>query len=187
MRRGWVENLSLFALIYLTSKIYCSSVSWESFIIRLDILTEIAAAEFERLRIFHYSPWYTYAQDGCRPGGVENLSLFALIYLPLLRFAHATGWESFIIRLDILKGKAIAANPWLRIFHYSPWYTYWVGWWARLLVENLSLFALIYLVTRSSRPRPRWESFIIRLDILRPPEYPPGARLRIFHYSPWYT
>ena len=139
-----VENLSLFALIYLRivgtqhevcwesfifALIYlyrpwCArSRGWESFIIRLDILTRQRASSVSRLRIFHYSPWYTYARSWFRFTSVENLSLFALIYLPAWKPLNRASWESFIIRLDILSPKMVRASIPLRIFHYSPWYT----------------------------------------------------------------
>ena len=141
-----VENLSLFALIYLWLIGPHVLPGWESFIIRLDILTAHDRHIPRRLRIFHYSPWYTYCSRPARIAPVENLSLFALIYLRRETEYRLPGWESFIIRLDILTRHKQACYPRLRIFHYSPWYTYksWIRtkWW----VENLSLFALIYLL-----------------------------------------
>ena len=139
------------------------------------------------LRIFHYSPWYTYWQATLRAPLVENLSLFALIYLCTRGVVLSICWESFIIRLDILKKSCSVMGFSLRIFHYSPWYTYF---WVRHLlagVENLSLFALIYLTSARWRRFWSWESFIIRLDILTPRDQPVRWALRIFHYSPWYT
>ena len=162
-----VENLSLFALIYLRivgtqhevcwesfifALIYlyrpwCArSRGWESFIIRLDILTRQRASSVSRLRIFHYSPWYTYARSWFRFTSVENLSLFALIYLSGSSWSQCAGWESFIIRLDILRSSSSSSWWALRIFHYSPWYTYAFFAAAIRSVENLSLFALIYLL-----------------------------------------
>ena len=139
-----VENLSLFALIYLRIVGTQHEVCWESFIFAL---------------IYLYRPW-------C---------------------ARSRGWESFIIRLDILTRQRASSVSRLRIFHYSPWYTYLALRDHSVQVENLSLFALIYLGRRRHRPGGRWESFIIRLDILiekYPVEF---SGLRIFHYSPWYT
>ena len=161
-----VENLSLFALIYLLRWDWSQSLRWESFIIRLDILRgDILTARY-RLRIFHYSPWYTYQRNPSAPAWVENLSLFALIYLYPKCWSYSLGWESFIIRLDIL-------IPWAR----QP----------PRVVENLSLFALIYLSRIPFSTLRSWESFIIRLDILTGPVGGVTVRLRIFHYSPWYT
>ena len=161
-----VENLSLFALIYLTP--YDSRIveGWESFIIRLDILI--------RKRTNRENP-------------VENLSLFALIYLTDRETSYTTSWESFIIRLDILTIPWILRLSRLRIFHYSPWYTYSPCTPASVTVENLSLFALIYLKVSSGTADQCWESFIIRLDILRAAKREVRGMLRIFHYSPWYT
>ena len=158
-------------------------MSWESFIIRLDILMMV----WETLRIFHYSPWYTYDTRGKTRPWVENLSLFALIYLAVTAFSHGRCWESFIIRLDILIGLGGCTRSWLRIFHYSPWYTYSPAALVILRVENLSLFALIYLWFILTRRFRSWESFIIRLDILTYKASWTLSRLRIFHYSPWYT
>ena len=161
--------------------------SWESFIIRLDILRRWRLVRAGLLRIFHYSPWYTYAHPCPWASRVENLSLFALIYLNRRFPWWWKSWESFIIRLDILTlGRFCNWTP-LRIFHYSPWYTY--CWLTRRAwcVENLSLFALIYLPNPEDRRRTRWESFIIRLDILTKPLAMRQNPLRIFHYSPWYT
>ena len=182
-----VENLSLFALIYLCFSDSCRITCWESFIIRLDILIHRPAQPKAKLRIFHYSPWYTYTSPTRTKPHVENLSLFALIYL--WAATHRTGrcWESFIIRLDILKIRSRSGTISLRIFHYSPWYTYaGIGAWC-FGVENLSLFALIYLKGGHHATVRRWESFIIRLDILRTCAPPFRCMLRIFHYSPWYT
>ena len=182
-----VENLSLFALIYLPAPRSRAEICWESFIIRLDILKEPEAEPTEALRIFHYSPWYTYFKKGIPRPPVENLSLFALIYLDAHLILPVRGWESFIIRLDILIIAGRLTTEVLRIFHYSPWYTYLRQAVLPQQVENLSLFALIYLVRFVHRWSLCWESFIIRLDILR--SAPSGAlhSLRIFHYSPWYT
>ena len=205
-----VENLSLFALIYLLMPASRDSlrwesfiirldilttpdllgawgVSWESFIIRLDILNERSRGVREWLRIFHYSPWYTYAPKQCVQVAVENLSLFTLIYLLLCIWRAVHRWESFIIRLDILSDRGYRSSCRLRIFHYSPWYTYTSKSTRKITVENLSLFALIYLLESLTIGAHGWESFIIRLDILKPPRYMPAAWLRIFHYSPWYT
>ena len=102
-------------------------VSWESFIIRLDILNERSRGVREWLRIFHYSPWYTYAPKQCVQVAVENLSLFTLIYLLLCIWRAVHRWESFIIRLDILSDRGYRSSCRLRIFHYSPWYTYKKG------------------------------------------------------------
>ena len=140
--------------------------SWESFIIRLDILNNPIFSVDLELRIFHYSPWYTYRNITMRPTPVENLSLFALIYLDSGNSAWRPSWESFIIRLDILTHSLQAQFPSLRIFHYSPWYTYDRRSWTTHTVENLSLFALIYLALRLYPTWTCWESFIIRLDIL---------------------
>ena len=182
-----VENLSLFALIYLPVLIDYGAEGWESFIIRLDILTGRVGEYITMLRIFHYSPWYTYnflLQDG---RGVENLSLFALIYLNLRSRRPFRRWESFIIRLDILNRHSRWRAAGLRIFHYSPWYTYPNPRKSAESVENLSLFALIYLSKSSKVCWVCWESFIIRLDILSCAHFSPREELRIFHYSPWYT
>ena len=54
-----VENLSLSALIYLSKTGLIPFSRWESFIISLDILNVINVRGTERLRIFHYQPWYT--------------------------------------------------------------------------------------------------------------------------------
>ena len=140
-----VENLSLFALIYLPLLNESTVVRWESFIIRLDILTCDSSRTRLWLRIFHYSPWYTYPQPLIQATGVENLSLFALIYLTSPTPHTPFGWESFIIRLDILTSPPHPPPQWLRIFHYSPWYTYSACGARAKTVENLSLFALIYL------------------------------------------
>ena len=182
-----VENLSLFALIYLSSTAHPSYGCWESFIIRLDILNVTDTSHTLRLRIFHYSPWYTYITTAPAAAMVENLSLFALIYLGTPRLSRSTCWESFIIRLDILTVSLSAAPVVLRIFHYSPWYTYLAADPNVQPVENLSLFALIYLPPSHTRLGGRWESFIIRLDILNKRFTLIHAVLRIFHYSPWYT
>ena len=182
-----VENLSLFALIYLETDTLREELSWESFIIRLDILMLALSALTHLLRIFHYSPWYTYYHRASRHGWVENLSLFALIYLRWLRTHRQLRWESFIIRLDILNLDSLRWIHGLRIFHYSPWYTYPQAAGQILQVENLSLFALIYLIPATTERARRWESFIIRLDILKISEVPRLSALRIFHYSPWYT
>ena len=139
------------------------------------------------LRIFHYSPWYTYHHQSVLRYFVENLSLFALIYLRRAAIPAPPGWESFIIRLDILKKDWVKSSRELRIFHYSPWYTYQSGWYVKGSVENLSLFALIYLAPTSFSRSAGWESFIIRLDILTFLQMQREAELRIFHYSPWYT
>ena len=161
-----VENLSLFALIYLPGESVSTSPCWESFIIRLDILTSPHRLRGGGLRIFHYSPWYTYPNPRKSAESVENLSLFALIYLAAPIFRPVRSWESFIIRLDILILANLARLEQLRIFHYSPWYTYPHAVSVGYDVENLSLFALIYLPTSPSRDHKSWESFIIRLDIL---------------------
>ena len=182
-----VENLSLFALIYLAARRSRSFLRWESFIIRLDILSAVFHAPPKTLRIFHYSPWYTYARRPESRWEVENLSLFALIYLHVAAYRSREGWESFIIRLDILRSSLAPAPVTLRIFHYSPWYTYRYPAHRRDMVENLSLFALIYLLHRHHRLHGRWESFIIRLDILTSKPSNVTDPLRIFHYSPWYT
>ena len=160
---------------------------WESFIIRLDILMRGERARSGQLRIFHYSPWYTYVARRSGSRRVENLSLFALIYLMSCDLRVGCRWESFIIRLDILIFCEIIRKPKLRIFHYSPWYTYLSDRPLLHRVENLSLFALIYLQYWVVRGENGWESFIIRLDILKGQRRPPGFSLRIFHYSPWYT
>ena len=166
VRLAGVENLSLFALIYLLTVFSITRSCWESFIIRLDILRGEVVAHRRALRIFHYSPWYTYFHRSPRPTAVENLSLFALIYLCRCWKTPCFRWESFIIRLDILT--YCVGNGWspLRIFHYSPWYTYQQHPAPHNYVENLSLFALIYLGTDILLGGNRWESFIIRLDIL---------------------
>ena len=161
-----VENLSLFALIYLMSSSASLGACWESFIIRLDILIP--------------SGWTTRSS-------VENLSLFALIYLFWKSDIHRLGWESFIIRLDILRARSAWGHTPLRIFHYSPWYTYSSLTTYSTTVENLSLFALIYLPADGLAWTGGWESFIIRLDILNARRSGLGCLLRIFHYSPWYT
>ena len=181
---------------------------WESFIIHLDILMHRSSACRWPLRIFHYSPWYTYSCAYEELYTVENLSLFALIYLVTVDIEALAGWESFIIRLDILTKKGIPAPArWesfiirldilihvyslmrtgLRIFHYSPWYTYTSKSTRKITVENLSLFALIYLLESLTIGAHGWESFIIRLDILIDRHRQCERRLRIFHYSPWYT
>ena len=162
-----VENLSLFALIYLSTRTCAWTGCWESFIIRLDILMGSPPCRSRRLRIFHYSPWYTYQVRHIRVDEVENLSLFALIYLSAAFWTRASCWESFIIRLDILISADVPFDAALRIFHYSPWYTYAVDGDGAAGVENLSLFALIYLRWRGNPPDTGWESFIIRLDILK--------------------
>ena len=162
----WVENLSLFALIYLSLCQSSYSLSWESFIIRLDILNERSRGVREWLRIFHYSPWYTYPPPRIALMPVENLSLFTLIYLKL--------------RYDLQQLE-------LRIFHYSPWYTYRQRGFRFPRVENLSLFTLIYLTQPNHSLTQSWESFIIHLDILNTYPAPRQHPLRIFHYSPWYT
>ena len=182
-----VENLSLFALIYLSSSSTWRAGSWESFIIRLDILSRWAVSFQRELRIFHYSPWYTYPPPAAGEFCVENLSLFALIYLTDALIRHGARWESFIIRLDILTGPGDAPKVALRIFHYSPWYTYLCVDACGQKVENLSLFALIYLGCWKHAASWSWESFIIRLDILNIQMTDAQAMLRIFHYSPWYT
>ena len=97
-----VENLSLSALIYLAISAALRATSWESFIISLDILTRTGWACSRALRIFHYQPWYTYPHRTQPQHNVENLSLSALIYLNLRIHPLLTGWESFIISLDIL-------------------------------------------------------------------------------------
>ena len=140
-----------------------------------------------RLRIFHYSPWYTYKVLYCHATAVENLSLFALIYLVRGRVRRVFRWESFIIRLDILIYAIQCLLGLLRIFHYSPWYTYCQLVNCCLPVENLSLFALIYLTYPDCVTFGCWESFIIRLDILTYQVLTGFQKLRIFHYSPWYT
>ena len=151
-----VENLSLFALIYLARERGASPRCWESFITRLDILNWTRTYSTRGLRIFHYSPWYTYLSSSRFGSVVENLSLFTLIYLLAENLSLALGWESFIIRLDILT-LASAGSTWkLRIFHYSPWYTYALTGIRLHLVENLSLFALIYLAQHRIVWRARW-------------------------------
>ena len=126
---GWrgasqqVENLSLFTLIYLNRRRRRPLVSWESFIIHLDILIVTLARNILQLRIFHYSPWYTYHPTPNPAQRVENLSLFTLIYLRGLQYLRLTRWESFIIHLDILRKDSPMTRSPLRIFHYSPWYT----------------------------------------------------------------
>ena len=166
IHQGGVENLSLSALIYLSSSKQPSSNSWESFIISLDILTYAVVEPAILLRIFHYQPWYTYGRLRGGISEVENLSLSALIYLHHAGRRQPTGWESFIISLDILIANEWTSSSGLRIFHYQPWYTY--RWWVRWhrVVENLSLSALIYLATRFLITVSGWESFIISLDIL---------------------
>ena len=139
---------------------------WESFIIRLDILIPAHLHLRGELRIFHYSPWYTYWWWLATTWLVENLSLFALIYLMSWCGCFFGSWESFIIRLDILSAPVLEWRAWLRIFHYSPWYTY-----------QLKMSPIIL----------SWESFIIRLDILMRVLFLFIDELRIFHYSPWYT
>ena len=161
-----VENLSLFTLIYLAYSHWCYCWSWESFIIHLDILNKLPALLETLLRIFHYSPWYTYPHRIHKPRRVENLSLFTLIYLESRFRCRHHRWESFIIHLDILTRDVLMAIAPLRIFHYSPWYTYAEARTAEEQVENLSLFTLIYLRPWDSRRKLRWESFIIHLDIL---------------------
>ena len=147
MYARFVENLSLFTLIYLPSPASAPMSGWESFIIHLDILTYTHPTPTNKLRIFHYSPWYTYPA-GLEPVHlVENLSLFTLIYLDDLLTPQPHSWESFIIHLDILISHAAATFPRLRIFHYSPWYTYQQRRRDRRIVENLSLFTLIYLTS----------------------------------------
>ena len=182
-----VENLSLFALIYLARSTKPIAGSWESFIIRLDILKCATQPTSTWLRIFHYSPWYTYEALIRNFPGVENLSLFALIYLLPTIVNREGSWESFIIRLDILTFCAGKCIWLLRIFHYSPWYTYPASPFGAASVENLSLFALIYLTPKNLPHCSGWESFIIRLDILIVSHVALIDRLRIFHYSPWYT
>ena len=144
-------------------------------------------SENDRLRIFHYSPWYTYDRPLRGRPDVENLSLFTLIYLRWPERTSHHGWESFIIHLDILNWKWPVHQQQLRIFHYSPWYTYLHTPNTYKQVENLSLFTLIYLPCWTWACPSSWESFIIHLDILRRPPHPPTPQLRIFHYSPWYT
>ena len=161
--------------------------SWESFIIRLDILNKTFDPHEILLRIFHYSPWYTYHAWNAHRSSVENLSLFALIYLLQAALDAISCWESFIIRLDILTAWMPVRMVWLRIFHYSPWYTYALLSAHAEQVENLSLFALIYLPPVILIGEDCWESFIIRLDILRRAARIALPVLRIFHYSPWYT
>ena len=161
--------------------------SWESFIIHLGTLsfnTQRAAAE---LRIFHYSPWYTYLKAVSHLCWVENLSLFTLVHLFRPRLASRLGWESFIIHLGTLSCARPVVPRSLRIFHYSPWYTYLKSPGGRAGVENLSLFALIYLPVIAFGYPSGWESFIIRLDILKFAGSSFSSLLRIFHYSPWYT
>ena len=182
-----VENLSLFTLIYLLRRRIRPQERWESFIIRLDILTWSGVSRFTPLRIFHYSPWYTYRSVSSTPACVENLSLFTLIYLDTISPNQGKSWESFIIHLDILNCLPFRIRNTLRIFHYSPWYTYGAGESADDSVENLSLFTLIYLRNPRISPPRRWESFIIHLDILTLHLRIHTIELRIFHYSPWYT
>ena len=161
-----VENLSLFTLIYLDRYQRARDYGWESFIIHLDILIPSRPSRSIALRIFHYSPWYTYAtrREACT--WVENLSLFTLMYLPDFDTTAPGGWESFIIHLDILRGSCAPTHP---------------------RVENLSLFTLIYLRRLRKDWRMSWESFIIHLDILIVLFQAFVHLLRIFHYSPWYT
>ena len=140
-----VENLSLLSLIYLCTAGKGSSTCWESFIIHLDILKNVCVDIWGPLRIFHYSPWYTYRTQKLDKWIVENLSLFTLIYLEFLNLSCTISWESFIIHLDILSPKMQVAVTLLRIFHYSPWYTYEPHPAGEQFVENLSLFTLIYL------------------------------------------
>ena len=121
--RTWVENLSLFTLIYLAAKPPTQTDSWESFISHLDILTSTVITPDPPLRIFHYSPWYTYGEAHEWEWQVENLSLFTLIYLWPAATRQTRCWESFIIHLDILTVARKDISSWLRIFHYSPWYT----------------------------------------------------------------
>ena len=167
MLRCLVENLSLFALIYLRPAVQRYCKGWESFIIRLDILIGQLLRERGAFRIFHYSPWYTYSLWSTVATPVENLSLFALIYLKWPSTAPCRRWESFIIRLDILTPCDRSRRLTLRIFHYSPWYTYRSTVRVEEVVENLSLFALIYLRMWQTHRTLRWESFIIHLDILK--------------------
>ena len=183
----WVENLSLFTLIYLARPGERWPRGWESFIIHLDILKQWSQKHVSWLRIFHYSPWYTYHLTISGLDTVENLSLFTLIYLTIFETSRNTSWESFIIHLDILNPRLDERAGVLRIFHYSPWYTY--GWCSavRRYVENLSLFTLIYLRLARACLLVGWESFIIHLDILIGDFDPSTPSLRIFHYSPWYT
>ena len=122
-RSDAVENLSLSALIYLNVGLLYSLKSWESFIISLDILTTTWQKGTTWLRIFHYQPWYTYCRKMRFFGLVENLSLSALIYLTAALMRQFSGWESFIISLDILRTVPLPRWGWLRIFHYQPWYT----------------------------------------------------------------
>ena len=164
-----------------------SLLSWESFIIHLDILTLWQMRCTGVLRIFHYSPWYTYPSGSAERSQVENLSLFTLIYLATRSTNFTRGWESFIIHLDILTIALLMSMLWLRIFHYSPWYTYIFLVVFESTVENLSLFTLIYLYQPYQPVTPRWESFIIHLDILIHVSHREWCALRIFHYSPWYT
>ena len=161
-----VENLSLSALIYLSSRYTPPCSGWESFIISLDILIREKNLAPYRLRIFHYQPWYTYRRAGEAVPGVENLSLSALIYLWSRLVMEFTRWESFIISLDILTQGTPNRRVPLRIFHYQPWYTYFPS---------------------TVRWPGRWESFIISLDILTAEEAQDMGVLRIFHYQPWYT
>ena len=182
-----VENLSLFTLIYLGLSALVGMTSWESFIIHLDILRCAGETVPGELRIFHYSPWYTYVSLADTAGSVENLSLFTLIYLRQPRGYRRQCWESFIIHLDILTTEIEQGGDLLRIFHYSPWYTYRQYDYRRAGVENLSLFTLIYLAPKALKPPASWESFIIHLDILIGGGGTSEIELRIFHYSPWYT
>ena len=182
-----VENLSLFTLIYLGNRAGGNSHRWESFIIHLDILIPGVLVRVSLLRIFHYSPWYTYMGAPSNSQAVENLSLFTLIYLYSFTRGWQIRWESFIIHLDILNELHSDMVTTLRIFHYSPWYTYIGEVPGGASVENLSLFTLIYLASPVYPLRMRWESFIIHLDILSPLAHNVLTGLRIFHYSLWYT
>ena len=185
--QGWVENLSLFTLIYLVKVRFPFFPSWESFIIHLDILKPAPDELTIWLRIFHYSPWYTYSGSSAATRSVENLSLFTLIYLYGVSAPAFGCWESFIIHLDILSAMTGETKTMLRIFHYSPWYTYASSNVCVVSVENLSLFTLIYLTLHRYLSGTSWESFIIHLDILTNMVVMIASSLRIFHYSPWYT
>ena len=203
-----VENLSLLSLIYLTPSTPGRPPGWESFITLLDILTLTHGRRHDQLRIFHYSPWYTYTKSSNPSPSVENLSLLSLIYLGGGAYAKQFGWESFITLLDILSSQTQSANISLRIFQYQPWYTYQNHLRVAVVIENLSLFTLIHLSSPSHHAQGvedlslftliylipyclynyyGWESFITLLDILMHRRQGFINLLRIFHYSPWYT
>ena len=50
------------------------------------------------LRIFHYSPWYTYCARVYREGYVENLSLFTLVHLSDRVFPLVKGINGAVFR-----------------------------------------------------------------------------------------